>query len=101
MKYFNTPSSKNVKKLFKDHLGMPDITQDWHWQNMTPKTARDELDRIVGIRHSLVHRGEQYSTRRLVQPTEVPDAVLLIEQLAIATAGSLGVSEWEEFKKTR
>ena len=37
----NAPKSSNVKALFKDVMGIPDVTDSWRWPRMTASAAQE------------------------------------------------------------
>jgi hypothetical protein len=42
--------------LFLRSLGIPDVTDNWVWQNCDNYTARKKLDDFVSLRGSIAHR---------------------------------------------
>lgn len=53
---FNTPKSENVRTLFKNAIGLPDVTAGWRWQRMSPVRAAQKLDEVVSLRGAIAHR---------------------------------------------
>lgn len=52
----NTPKSEQVRSLFRQALGIDDITEAWTWTNMDPPKACTYLDEFVTLRGSIAHR---------------------------------------------
>lgn len=52
---FNTPNVENVRRLFADTIGLPDVTVGWSWQNTTPAQAIQRLTAAISLRHQVAH----------------------------------------------
>ncbi len=52
----NTPKSGQVIELFKETLGIDDITRTWYWQKMSVTKAKADLDFYISVRGSIAHR---------------------------------------------
>jgi HEPN superfamily RiboL-PSP-like protein len=52
----NTPMSKNVNGLFKEVLGIGQMSSNWHWQGMSVHQAEEKLDDYIAIRGNIAHR---------------------------------------------
>lgn len=52
---FNTPKADNVKALFRDLLGIEDITRHWQWDDYDPKTILEAVDDLVSDRCEIAH----------------------------------------------
>ena len=52
---FNTPSAENVRNLFRDSIGLTDVTQEWYWQNCDTQKATDYLNDVLRKRHEIAH----------------------------------------------
>lgn len=59
---FHTPKSPNIKTLYKELLGLNDISQSWHWHGMSVENAATKLDSYVTIRGNIAHRTEHDET---------------------------------------
>lgn len=59
---FNTPKSKQVISLFKDLIGIPDITSNWIWQTMSSNEACEKLDKYITMRGNIAHRAKHDET---------------------------------------
>lgn len=55
LRYFHTPNSRNIKKLFLPLLGH-DITTEWSWENFDSKRACEKLNEYIKLRGDVVHR---------------------------------------------
>jgi hypothetical protein len=51
----NSPRTQQV--LFREALGIEDISGSWHWASISPQRAAAKLDEYVVIRHEVAHRG--------------------------------------------
>lgn len=52
---FHNPSADNVKNLLRDCLGIPDISNDWHWRNCNHEKAVKHLNELLKLRHQIAH----------------------------------------------
>lgn len=52
---FNNPNAENVRQLFSDTLGLPDIYTFWVWQNCTSTQAVQRLAGVMAQRHQIAH----------------------------------------------
>ena len=52
---FNNPNADNVKTLFRDCIGMPDITDEWYWRNCDSARAVQYLNQLLILRHKIAH----------------------------------------------
>jgi hypothetical protein len=52
---FNTPSVGNVRRLFTEALGAPDVTNAWAWQNCGVDRASSLLEKALRFRHQIAH----------------------------------------------
>jgi hypothetical protein len=52
---FNTPNADQVRQLFSDALGLPDIHLSWAWQNSTSTQAVQRLAFAMDLRHQIAH----------------------------------------------
>lgn len=88
----NTPSSSNVRELFKRYLAINDLTQSWRWRGVSSTKACKKLDDLIRLRGRLVHRGRAlFASKASVRRGEVVDAVELLERLVEKTEAKLGV----------
>ncbi len=47
LKRFNTPSSDKTKRLYKEFLGIKDVTEGWKWNNYDSQESKTQLDRFI------------------------------------------------------
>jgi hypothetical protein len=52
---FNTPSTENIRLLISDAIGLPDIQDNWAWQNCTSAQAVQRLADAMSLRHQIAH----------------------------------------------
>lgn len=52
----NSPKSADLVKLYKQTLGIVDITQNWYWQNCNNQKAKSRLDKLVTLRGEIAHK---------------------------------------------
>lgn len=53
---FNTPRAGNIDDLYKQVLGLEDLSECWVWKNMPNKNAKEKLSALVTLRGSIAHR---------------------------------------------
>ncbi len=53
---FNTPNSKNINKLYKDTVGITDLTNSWKWSGTTVTQAQSKLGTYLTKRGAIAHR---------------------------------------------
>lgn len=52
---FNTPNTDNIRMLISDAIGLPDIQNNWVWQNCTSAQAAQRLAEAMTLRHQIAH----------------------------------------------
>jgi len=52
---FNTPKPGNIDQLFKDLIGLQNISSTWKWSKIKPETAKEKLKIFVETRGGLAH----------------------------------------------
>ncbi|MDX4954581.1 HEPN domain-containing protein [Delftia acidovorans] len=57
LKKFNTPNKDNIDKLFKEALGVPNISKFWRSDTLTHETAISTLAELLTSRHQIAHTG--------------------------------------------
>jgi hypothetical protein len=77
---FNTPNADNTRKLFLESFGIPDITDDWHWNNCTPTQARDILNKALTKRHHIAHGVNPRPTIHNVYARGLPGVIRRLAQ---------------------
>jgi len=51
----NTPMSERVDTLLDGVVGIPQVTDAWHWSHMSRARARGKLDSLVRLRGDIAH----------------------------------------------
>lgn len=74
----NTPKAKQVDGFFETVIGIPQVSDHWRWQNMTPQQARNRLDEFVSLRGDIAHRSQAGST---VKKSQVKSFRFHVEKL--------------------
>jgi hypothetical protein len=54
---WNTPKSGNIRELFTQSLGLPDLPSKWQRPWLTSANALKKLDEFVTLRGAIAHRG--------------------------------------------
>lgn len=57
LKKFNTPSRKNIDKLFKDVFEIPKLSNSWESDNLKRSRATSSLSILLKSRHEIAHTG--------------------------------------------
>lgn len=52
---FNNPNPQNVKMLFAESIGLPNIRSHWVWQSCSSQKATEKLQEALRIRHEIAH----------------------------------------------
>jgi hypothetical protein len=81
--FFNTPKAGNVDNLFEAMLGLPAISDNWTWINMSAEKAKDRLAKYIELRGAIAHRVKSSET---VYKKTVIDYRVFITRLAVRTA---------------
>jgi RiboL-PSP-HEPN len=83
----NTPKTAQVNDLFLVAIGVPKISDSWHWsKKMTVIRAQTKLDKFVTLRGEIAHRGDAAES---VKKSQVTDYFSFIKQLTAKTGGSV------------
>lgn len=92
---FHTPNTDNTNKLFKRYVGVT-IKNSWSWQAVSPTKAQGQLDKLIKLRGTVVHRGKTghplSAPVRDVGRQVVIDALNLVYFLVHTSENALGVS---------
>lgn len=57
LKRFNTPSRENIDRLFKECLGVPEISKNWFSEKISRNKATATLANLLAARHEIAHTG--------------------------------------------
>ena len=75
----NTPNSENVNGFFRFGLGIDRISESWRWgTNMSPNKAADKLNKYIGLRGAIAHRGAFEEPVAKLHVTDYFDLVMRI-----------------------
>lgn len=90
----HTPDTENVRRLFSETVGPPDVTLGWTWQNMKATQAATNLEDWLTLRHQVVHGvttpGSSGALQRpRVSKAQVKDCREFIASLAEATENNV------------
>ncbi len=59
LKRFNTPNVEKTRKLYRDFLGIDDVTKDWNIQGYSQEQTKKQLDEFVEKRGQIVHQSKE------------------------------------------
>lgn len=76
----NTPRADNIDKLFKDLIGFPVLSAEWHWKAKSPENVRNSLSDLITLRGSIAHR---VNASRSVRKVTVEKAIEFINRLCV------------------
>jgi hypothetical protein len=82
---FNTPKTEKVNELFEKTIGLPKISDTWHWQKAPSKTISKRLDELVALRCEIAHR----VSSRTVHKRAVGEAEQLILRIGVASSNAV------------
>lgn len=88
IKQLNTASSSKVVELFREMLGIQDVSSSWRWQNMTPEQSRKSLDKYCDTRHRIAHGSSSGNT---IKKADATAFLQLTEKLAEVTEAEVHV----------
>jgi hypothetical protein len=52
----NTPKTEQVNELFRELLGLQNLSSSWSWQRMNSQQASEKLDEYIIVRGNIAHR---------------------------------------------
>jgi len=52
---FNNPNADNVRALFRDVIGLADVTSEWYWRNCASQRSIAYLNDMLRHRHEIAH----------------------------------------------
>lgn len=83
----NTPKSAELTKLYKQTLGIGEITHNWYWQNCNNGKAKDRLDKLVTKRGEIAHKLiTEDAVKKIHGETFYSHVKLLAERIEITVA---------------
>lgn len=81
---FNTPKAQNIQYIFRDVLGMADVTQNWgEFHDYTRDEARERLDEFISARGAIAH-GDPDAAE--ITAEDLSQFILLVVELSIMTS---------------
>lgn len=75
---FNTPKPRATKELFKEIIGIQDITDNWQWHRNPLGTPTDRLSELVKLRGAIAHGATLSNT---IKKSDVISAKDLISRI--------------------
>ena len=83
----NAPRAATVDALFRDALGIEQISSEWRIaKNMPPSKCAEKLERLVTLRGAIAHRGKAQES---VTKAAVVDYLDFVRRLAARTGGEV------------
>jgi hypothetical protein len=83
----NTPKTAQIDDLFLKALGIPKVSDNWHWpKKMTVSRATAKLDKYVELRGAIAHRGAAAAS---VRKSQVTDYFKFVKRLVGQTGGAV------------
>jgi hypothetical protein len=52
----NTPKTPQVNGLFRELIGLSNLSESWSWQRMSSQQASEKLDEYITVRGNIAHR---------------------------------------------
>jgi hypothetical protein len=83
----NTPKTTQVVELFRDGIGLEDISKHWVWQDMKTVDVPGQLDTFVTLRGAIAHRGRVSGVKR----EHVIEWLSFIRKLVTLTGAAVNV----------
>jgi len=89
LKFFHNPNSKKTKNLFEEFFDL-DVTEQWSWNNVEPKDAREQLNEWISKRGEAVHRANvDFTQPQIINKKELSKCLHFFADLARATDKAL------------
>lgn len=79
----NTPSPRNVDRLFQELVGLASMSSNWKWHRMSAGQLTARLDSFISLRGAIAHRS---AANRTVTKADVTINVDIILRIAGLTA---------------
>jgi hypothetical protein len=83
---FNTPKTAQVNDLYRGLIGIPKLSDEWHWKGITSRQACAKLDALVVLRGSIAHR---VSASKKVGKGDVNRGIEFLVRLAISSSNGV------------
>lgn len=87
LRRFNTPNVEKTRKLYRDFLGIDDITKGWAFSNYSQDAAKKLLDEFVEKRGQVVHHSKEIgaeSTPDMVKTADLKKLITFLKGLVVA-----------------
>jgi hypothetical protein len=89
LKLFHNPNSRKTKHLFEEFFDI-DVTENWQWNNVFAKDAREQLNHWISKRGQAVHRSNVgLNQPQVVNKKELEKCLRFFSELACATDKAL------------
>lgn len=82
----NTPSHKNIDRLFDNLLGLKNLSSSWKWQGVTNKRALTRLDMLITTRGDIAHRLNHHN---YITKQDVLDAMKLVLNISVISTNTV------------
>lgn len=86
IKSLHTPSAKIIDSLFKDLLGLNNLSKCWKWRGVTNRLAIEKLDNLISTRGDIAHK---LSTNNYIKKGDVLKAIKLVSNLAVNSSNAV------------
>lgn len=73
---FNTPSAKNIDKLFSELLGLEALSRKWYWKSMSIENSKEKLENLIELRGNIAHRVQSSKPVTKVKVIEYKNFIL-------------------------
>ncbi|WP_148897006.1 HEPN domain-containing protein [Geothermobacter ehrlichii] len=77
---FNTPSCKNIDKLYSELIGLTSASREFYWPGMSNDKAKKKLQDLIDLRGEIAHRVE---SSKSVYKKDVEGYQKFIKRLAV------------------
>jgi hypothetical protein len=58
VQYFHNPNVENINRIFKDVIGISNISSEWKWEKMSSNDSIALLKVILNTRHEIAHESQ-------------------------------------------
>lgn len=82
----NTPKTEHVNGLFRNAVGLENVSRSWSWSGMSADKAEVKLDELVVLRGSIAHR---VASNETIGKHDVERSIDFVMRLTAATANAV------------
>lgn len=82
----NTPRPDQINSLFKNLIGIPNISSQWKWRNMSNAKAKERLSKLITLRGEIAHTVQ---ASRKVRTSQLREDVKFITRLAVISSNRI------------